>query len=200
MQQSIPIDKVDSVIEFGCGTGLYTKEFCLLNSRLLSTDISKDMLQVAKEYCPQARYQEIDARKMPLPDRSYDIVLSSFLLQHAETELVLPEMHRILKKGGYFGAFVPNILNPLHYSRARVGFMRKILHENSQSEDFNRWKWVKLLESYGFKNIQVKPIEFTSPYFPVWLLPLATKTGEIMESLPVIKEFAGTLLIVARKS
>ncbi|MDD4877341.1 MAG: class I SAM-dependent methyltransferase [Dehalococcoidales bacterium] len=190
---------VGKIIECGCGTGLFTKEFLRLNPKLLSTDLSSDMIGVARKYCPEGNFMQLDARKMNLSDESYDVVVSSFLLQHVETELVLPEMYRILKPNGCLGAFVPNILNPLHYSRARVGFMRSILHENSQSEDFNRWQWEKILSRQGFNSIVVRPIEFTSPYLPLGILPLATKISEILERLPLIKEFAGSLLIVARK-
>jgi len=199
MQKYVSFD-VENVIEMGCGTGLYTKEFTRLNQKLLSTDISKEMINVAKKYNPTTKFEQMDARKLPLSNGSYDLVLSTFLLQHVETNLVLPEMCRILKRGGYLGALVPNILNPLHYSRARVGLMRWILKENSQSDDFTRWQWVNLLERYGFKPICVKPIEFTSPYIPLRLMGISTKVGEMLERIPIAKEFAGTLLIVARKA
>jgi len=159
------------VIEMGCGTGLYTKEFSKLSHNFVATDISTDMVEVSKKYCPNVEFLKVDARHTGIPNNSYDVVVSSFLLQHVDIKLVVPEMYRILKSNGKFGAFVPNILNPLHYSRARVGFMRQILKENSESEDFNRWEWVEILNSYGFKDIKVIPIEFTSPYLPSHLIP-----------------------------
>lgn len=186
-------------IEFGCGTGLYTKEFVRHNRNLLATDISESMLAEAKQYCPNARFSEIDARRTHICYEAYDVVLSAFVLQHVDTTLVLPEMYRILKVGGSFGAFVPNIVNLLHYSRARVGIMRKILKEDSQSIDFDRWEWQRLLPTYGFKDVRVIPIEFTSPYMPSALIPFGTRIGQLLEAIPVVREYAGTLMIVAKK-
>lgn len=187
------------VIEFGCGTGLYTKELSKKFRYFVSSDISYQMIEVAQKNNPDVEFKEVDARKMEFGDESFDVVFSAFLLQHAETELVLPEMYRILKKNGVFVAIVPNILNPIHYGRARVGLYRKIFHENSNSEDFTRWKWLEMMKNLGYRDIEITPIEFTSPYTPKSLTPIYFKASEILEKIPVLKEFAGSLIIAGRK-
>ncbi len=198
MSQYLDFNK-DKVVEFGCGTGLFTKEFSRLNKNLLSTDLSLEMIEVAKKYCPEVKFMQVDARKMQFDNESFDVVVSSFLLQHVETKLVLPEMSRILKHGGQFGAVIPNVLNPLHYGRSRVGWLRKILHENSEAENFTRWEWSRKLRGYGLEPICIRPIEFTSPYVPTSLVNISMGISNVIEMIPIIREFAGTVIIVARK-
>lgn len=190
---------VPKMIEFGCGTGLFTKEFSRLNKNLLATDLSTDMIAVAKKACPNVNFMQVDARDTKIPDGSYDLVVSSFLLQHVDIWKVLPEMSRILKSGGYFGAIIPNILNPIHYGRSSVNIVRKILHENSDAKNFTRWKWDSILSMYNLKTVCIKPIEFTSPYIPTKLVPLCIKVSQVLEVIPIVREFAGTIIMVARK-
>lgn len=198
MSKYIDFD-VPNIIEFGCGTGLYTKEFYRMNHKLIATDISREMIEVARQYCPEVTYRQIDTRQMKLPSESYDVAVSAFLLQHVDCSKVLPEMCRILRKGGYLGAFVPNLINPWHLCRAKVQLYRHITREISQSVDYARWEWGKLLEGYGLKLICAKPIEFTSPYLPQSVLSVCTKVSEVLEALPIVKELAGTIMVVAQR-
>jgi len=191
--------KMNDVLEMGCGTGLYTRELHKLNNRLVSSDISESMIKEAKELNPNVPFKCVDARKTNFCGCSFDAVISAYLLQHVNTIRCLLEMRRILKIGGKLIVLVPNILNPIHYARARVGIARWFLKETSNSEDFNRLGWNIFMSDLKFKNIITKPIEFTSPYTPERLMNISMWVGKVLESVPLVREFAGTLLIVATK-
>jgi len=185
----------DHVLEIGCGTGAYTGEIALrLKTKLLAIDISPKLMAKAKRDNPDVDFLIADSRQLGMKDEIFDVVMAAFLLQHVDTSLVVPEIYRVLKHGGAFVGIVPNILNPIHYLRAK-GFF----NETSNSVDFNRWKWEHLLRDYGFIHVGIYPIEFTSPYVPESVAQYAMKVSSILERIPVIREFAGSLLIVAEK-
>lgn len=188
----------DNVLEVGCGTGTYTREIApKLQSRLTAIDISKEMIEKAIDYVSKeemTRFSIMDARNLKFEKEFFDVVISTFLLQHVETNIVIPEMRRVLKIDGKFIAIVPNILNPIHYSRAK-----RLFNETSHSVDFNRWQWKKLLTKYNFTDIRIYPVEFTSPYVPESLAKFSIKISSLLEKIPIIREFAGSLLIIAQK-
>ena len=114
-------------------------------------------------------------------------------------DTIFGETYRVLKTNGYIVALVPNILNPIHYGRARNLIYRKAFKETSHSLDFTRWQWQAILEATGFKEVVIKPISFDSPHTPMFLVKPTLLISNILERIPVIKEFAGTLLIIGQK-
>jgi ubiquinone/menaquinone biosynthesis C-methylase UbiE len=190
------IKTTDLVLEIGCGTGNYTKEISnRLKSKLTAIDLSPNMMDIAKQSNPEVKFILMDARKLRFNPETFDAVISTFLLQHVDTEIVLPEMYRVLKENGKLIFIVPNIMNPIHCARAK-GFM----NETSCSVDFNRWKWSQLLEEQGFTETKIYPVEFTSPYIPEKMARVSMKISHFLENIPIIRELAGSLLVVAKKN
>ncbi len=72
--------------------------------------------------------QNVDARKMPFPDNSFDAVVSSFAFHHiggtpAAREPAIREMLRVLKPGGYITLFdVAVVMEPTASDMQRLGF------------------------------------------------------------------------------
>lgn len=193
------IRQSDAILEIGCGTGIYTKEIAERSNNFVASDLSLEMLEEAKKNNPKVEFRHLDARKLDVDDASYDVVISCFVLQHVDMVLVLPEIHRVLRTGGRMSALVPNILNPLHYGRARSKIARAILKENSNSEDLTRWVWERALKKYGFPRSEIIPVEFTSSYVPTNLANLGITVSKVLEKIPVVRELAGTLIITAWK-
>jgi ubiquinone/menaquinone biosynthesis C-methylase UbiE len=94
------------VLDVACGTG--ELERLLLarhpNLYILGTDISAGMLTQAvhKDIGPRARWVQGDARRLPLPDRSFDSVLCANSFHYfREPQAALSEMRRVLRPGGF---------------------------------------------------------------------------------------------------
>lgn len=91
--------KRGTVLDLGCAGGwrLYTKV-----GPVVGLDISLGSLRVASSiYSAVAR---ADLRALPFADETFDFVVSSDLLGHVELkdkDMVLGEVHRVLKKGGW---------------------------------------------------------------------------------------------------
>jgi len=103
--ETIP-DDVTSIIDVGCGNGAITNELGK-KYKVLGVDRSANALVYVKTDKLQA-----SADNIPLPDASFDMVLSSEMLEHLDDETLLKtiaEIKRLSKK--YIFITVPNSEN-----------------------------------------------------------------------------------------
>jgi len=94
-----------SILEVGCGAGLFTSLLKNKKNQVYGVDFSKGMIKVARKNNPSVKYKIASADKLPFADNSFDIVVAAMLFHHLEVQNVLTpslgEMKRVLKKGGY---------------------------------------------------------------------------------------------------
>jgi ubiquinone/menaquinone biosynthesis C-methylase UbiE len=111
-------------VEFGCGTGFFTAALAGKAERLLATDVSEGMLQVAKQQAqaPNVTFQVEDCQRTSLPDASVDTAFMALVIQFTDPPVTLAEMRRILKPGGILiiGNLDPFALPPLARIRCLV--------------------------------------------------------------------------------
>ena len=71
------------VVEFACGTGLYTVDLLPFADEITAIDASPEMLQLARARItsPKVRFVEADVFSWS-PDRRYDVAFFSFWLSH----------------------------------------------------------------------------------------------------------------------
>lgn len=103
-----------AVVEFGCGTGYFTRTLADRAESVIATDFSDDMLRIAEEHvkgCNNIRFQNVDCQNTPFADASFDTVFSGFVIPCVDDKLqALRESYRILKPGGRLIVANPNIL------------------------------------------------------------------------------------------
>jgi len=106
-------------IDAACGTGRHAEWLVEQGHDVLAFDLSPDMLSIAREKVPGARFAEADVRRLPVPDASADLMVSTLALAHIERlDPVFEEAARVLKPGGHFvisdtrGHFVGSPLYP----------------------------------------------------------------------------------------
>ena len=79
------------------------------------------MIEVARDYCEKTGLQSIrpstgSAEALTFEDGAFDTVISLDLLHHVESiDNVINETYRVLKPGGHFFVFEPNICCPLMF-------------------------------------------------------------------------------------
>jgi SAM-dependent methyltransferase len=105
-----PISPSATVVEIGCSSG-YMLEDLRTNyplARLAGFDIVGKALRTARELAPEALIALADARNVPVPSASADIVLSANVLEHIEQdEIALSEIRRVLRPNGRAALVVP---------------------------------------------------------------------------------------------
>jgi ubiquinone/menaquinone biosynthesis C-methylase UbiE len=188
-----------SVLELGCGTGVYTEELAKTGADIFAVDLSRNMLDIAKHnvYAPNVSHVQCDATKLPFPDESIDSVVGTYVLQYINLDSCLPEFVRVLRGNGRVAFVEPNMANPVCFMAKKIGLVNTKLIQCHESTAFFSGQLKRILRRYGFVDIVVKPIEFVHPHTPLRLVLLSQKISRLLEKIPVIKEVAGSLFISA---
>ena len=92
------------IVEFGCGTGYFTKAIAKNAEQIVATDVSEEMLDAAKRQLKEyknIKFEIADCKATDFPDNMFDVVLMVNLLHVIkEPSCAMDESYRILKDGG----------------------------------------------------------------------------------------------------
>lgn len=185
------------VLEIGSGTGVFTRMFAITGAEITSNDLSEELILLARENNPSinfilGRYENLTM------SNPFDSVVGSSVLHHLELEEALEKTMQLLKPGGRIAFAEPNMLNPQVF--AERTFLRNALDYVSPDETaFVRWQLAKTLTKHGFVDIQITPFDWLHPAIPTPLISTVETIGKVLEKLPIIREFSGSLLISAQK-
>jgi len=94
-----------SVLDVGCGTGVVGLTAARRGARVTGVDLTPELIAHAKENSElmgvAADWRQGDAEELPLPDASFDVVVSQFGHMFApRPDVAVREMLRVLKRGG----------------------------------------------------------------------------------------------------
>jgi len=194
------IKKSDKVLEIGCGTGLFTgKVFDLTGADITATDLSEDLLKLAKAKNPNATFIVDDAMKMSFKDETFDVVFGSSVLHHLDMDIALKEILRVLKKGGRMVFAEPNMINPQILVQKNVPYIKEKLGDSPDETAIIRWKFKKMMQEQGFNAVEIFPYDFLHPYTPKPLIGVVNAVGKMVEKIPLFKEIAGSVIIYGQK-
>jgi len=102
-------EKRGKVLDLGCGDGDYAKRLKNLGYDVIAGDIDKNRFKYHKEI--EFRHCDI-TKQMPFNDNSFDYILLMEVVEHLRNPyVVIPEINRLIKKGGFLILSTPNILN-----------------------------------------------------------------------------------------
>jgi ubiquinone/menaquinone biosynthesis C-methylase UbiE len=190
-----------TVLELGCGTGYFTKELIKTNAKIIALDISPELLEYAKSNVQSDNIEFMleNAYLMPFKDSTFDVILGSSVVHHLEIDLAIKEIFRVLKKNGRVQFTEPNMLNPQIALQKNIPFFKKIMGDSPDETAFFRWKLKRKFIEAGFSSINIIPFDFLHPKTPKLFIKLIEKIGPGFEKVPLLKEFAGSLFITARK-
>jgi ubiquinone/menaquinone biosynthesis C-methylase UbiE len=122
-ENPLPLAAGARVLDAGCGTGLLTLAFLRVHGRpadIASIDLSLRSLQTARRAAeklpkgPRRRvaFAQSNALALPFADETFDLVLTSGVLEYLPLREGLGELARVLAPGGHL-LFVPVRPSPL---------------------------------------------------------------------------------------
>ncbi len=189
MLRSVAGPQPESLLDVGCGDGLFVAELDArlgLSARgwsLHGVDVSRAMVQAAT--ARPYSFAECNVEDgLPFADGSFAIVTAGEVIEHVyDPDRLLGEIHRILRPGGHLLLTTPNLqswynralflagIQPLFYETSTTtsligaGPLRRIKKGSApvgHLRVFNRRALLDLLESQGFRPLNVRAAVFES--------------------------------------
>jgi len=188
-----------TILEIGCGTGLFTEMFATSGAHIVALDISEDLLRRAK--ARDIPEQQVRFLAMSFEDESlqghFDAVIGSFILHHLNIRPALKRIQSLLKPRAPMVFAEPNMLNPQIMIQKNIPWIKQKLGDSPDEGAFTIWSFHRMLSEAGFCSISIRPFDWLHPLTPPMLIPIISHLGNLLERVPLIRHFAGSLLISA---
>lgn len=153
------------ILEIGCGNGQLWKENLQIlpgNVHIILSDASEGMIQnVHESFQNDGRFicRTFPGEEIPYSDRTFDLVIANHMLFYCDTDKVLSEVKRVLKKDG---TFICSTYSSRHMKEIRElvqGFDEDIyLSKDNLYEKFGLENGNRILSSY-FTSITCRKYE-----------------------------------------
>ena len=162
------------VFEIASGTGRVTRhirERILHSAKLIASDISEEMLAVAKKKLSHLDidWQHIDAQQLPFSDNSIDLVICCFGYMFVpDKSKAFAEAYRVLKPGGHFLFTTWDKLenNPASYTSRSIAkqYLEEPLPASyDQPTSMSDERGIRsLLQDAGFSKLSVEKVKLLS--------------------------------------
>jgi len=156
-----------NVLEIGTGTGIIPFSICTKVNSVIATDISPEMILIAKQkqselHIKNIDFQVQDAYHLSFADHSFDLVIASNILHlFYEPEQPISEIKRVMKNDGVFIA--PTFCVG---ERMKSKIISTIAGALSGFKIVNKWcirDFTSMLESHGFELKKVLTVEGRFP-------------------------------------
>ena len=147
-----------TLLDLGCGQGEMSRHLRDLGWQVEGADVSEDNVARLKELGFVAHRMDLN-EPLPFADASFDAVTLLDVLEHVvKAELLVEEIHRILRPGGRFLLSTPN--QAFYKRRLRALLGREPDEEGYHFRFFIRRKLRRLLERRGLRLLRRRSIGF----------------------------------------
>ncbi len=186
-------------LEVGCGTGMFSEIFAKTGASLVAVDLSGELLERARARALanvtflHKGFEECEV------DGPFDAVIGSSILHHLDLDAALPKILSLLKPGGVMSFAEPNMLNPQIALQKNIPWLKAKMGDSPDETAFFGWKLAAQLRSVGFERVEITPFDWLHPMVPAPLIPTVQTFGRVIESTPLLRQFAGSLYIRAAR-
>lgn len=197
------INSTSRTLELGAGTGEFTRYLAKTGTELTAVDISADLLAMAQkkiESFENVQFVVDDAEQLSaLADNYFTNIVGNAVLHHLDHSIALRTCWRKLQKGGSIFFTEPNMLNPQVALQKNISWLKRLVGDSPDETAFFRWQIKKVLKQIGYRDIIVRNFDFLHPLLPDFLADVLNMPLRVLEFVPLVKEFSGSLLIYAKK-
>ena len=149
----------DSVLDVGCGPGLFLKLAMQVGCKCSGIDISEQAIKLVRSYAPEADVNLGKAESLPYPNNYFDVVVCIGALERfSNINKALSEQLRVAKKNAKFCFLVRNSKSLVSSSLIKIieVFKLEVLLKNTKlfdlysSEAKSLEEWRNIFLSKGF--------------------------------------------------
>lgn len=200
----------DILLDVGCGPGTWSEILSEFTSNLHVIDISSGMINGAKKRCPNAMFILCSGDDLPYQHGLFDKILSVRVFEYfPDKDKTIKEFYRVLRSNGRLILItkstpliwrIPDYIiyvlrNPSSiYNRIKNRPPKIVLWEKKISPPNLK----KLLAENDFKNIEHRPLTFSSPDRNKKIEPILRILAKIF--WPVYYIFCESYIIIAEKN
>lgn len=160
-------------LDAGCGLGFFSKRAFSKKAKVTGIDIGGRLIARCKKTIPGVNFMNGSVTRMPFDDKSFDIVLSTEVIEHVEDPVdAIQELFRVVKPNGYIVLTTPNkvfkpLFDLLSFCKVRSyqgnenwlfpWHLKEIINKNGGKIEKERYfnfifpnKFLDIFEKYGF--------------------------------------------------
>ncbi len=151
--------KNESILDLGCGKGLFFEIIKDYKSKLYGADISPVMIKYAQERVGNyAELKMADSDNLPWGDNTFDLIVCILSFHHyPNPEKSLEEIKRVLNSYGHITIAELCLPKPLRYLTNL--YMRSKFNRTGDVKVYSKYEWLKMLTKFGFININIEKHE-----------------------------------------
>lgn len=178
IQELNRLPELGELVEFGCGTGIYTEVIVSKAKRMVATDLSDSLLAVARTRIgdhPKVTIQKENCMAASFSSGALDSVFMANLIHVIESpSRLLDECYRILRKSGILVIVTFTDKEMICWEKIKMG--------------------LRFVKSWG------KPPAQTHSFSPDNLASMMTEAGFIIETSKVLGNKTKAVYIIGRKA
>lgn len=183
-------------LDIGCGTGYHSRLLKDIGHRVVSADISFEMVKKAKNNNNGDFFLVADIEKLPFKDRTFDNIISIFgALNHANIHNFKDSSEICLKKEGYTLFTVGNIYN--------IFWIIKSVKQGKNPIRAIKKRKGKISIYIRGKKISVRIRYYSRKELEILFSDYSLRIGALypkLTFLPIIKNFGRYIVLMGRKS
>ncbi|HLD04094.1 MAG TPA: class I SAM-dependent methyltransferase [Candidatus Nanoarchaeia archaeon] len=200
-----------NTLEVSCGKGRITKVIAKYSAHYSATDISSEMINIAKKNCSSAKFKVEDAEKLSLKSNSQNVVIClESLVHYPNPEKAIKEFYRVLQKEGVLIIDVDN-----KYSLRRIikCIYNKFFNIQEIGQDifrsYSKKEFIRMFANAGF---MIEKFKYLGTFGPIRVRTKSGKQRHLvsvglskylsmlpLDSIPGLNELATYYLVEARK-